>query len=336
MTVNIDDSSLEQLEKRLQERAFDSNCCFLCARHFDEIHITSEHVFPKWLQKRFNLWDEKLVLLNNTLLPYRLFTVPCCEECNKYYLNSIETTLSNTIEKGINSFRALNSEIVFLWLGKIFYGILYREISLLFDRSNPNSSMIASPELLHQYEHHLLLLQQIREKVKITDFVPGSMYYFKCQVIDNPRLQWDFCDNIDTLFIGIRMGEVGVIGVLGDGGAQMTFSNYYDKFKDLPLHPMQFREICSQISYRSSLATRKPKRIVIQGSPHSILQMPLGGLSLKPYFEGWEDRDYARVLSFYTEVTFEQIYKGPGRIGTWLQDDSGEVRYIDWKSFPVV
>src|SRR6516162_8370931 len=109
-----DDADLDAFTARLRERAFDPQCCFLCAHHFDETHITSEHVIPKWLQRRFDLWNQKLILLNRTNIPYRALTVPCCEECNSYRLQPIEIDMSDAVAKGPTAVRQLGPNTVFL------------------------------------------------------------------------------------------------------------------------------------------------------------------------------------------------------------------------------
>jgi len=331
---NPDDLDLHQFSERLQARAFDPSCCFLCAKHFDDAHLTNEHVIPKWAQNRFELWNERLTLLNGTTIPYRLLTVPCCEECNKYRLQPIETSISAAIEHGPESVKALGTNVIFLWLGKIFYGILYRELSLLIDRKDSEGLTIATPELLREYEAHLFFLQQAREKVKLVDFTPGSIYVFRCQTPASPRLHWDICDNIETMFIAVRMKEVAIIAVLGDGGAQMIYSDIYRKFESLTLHPIQFRELCAHFSYRASIATRTPKYITVQGTPHQVYQMPLGGLSAMPYFQEWDDAIYARFLSYYTGCPYDTAYQGPNKVMTWLHDDSGKIRFLDYKQHP--
>jgi hypothetical protein len=136
------------------------------------------------------------------------------------------------------------------------------------------------------------------------------------------------------MFMAIRMGTVGIIGVLGDGGAQMIYEDAYRKFIDLPLHPLQFRELCAHFSYRSSIATRTPKYITIQSGPHEVHQLPLAGFSAKPFFEEWDEEVYGHFLAHYTGYPYDLVYQGQGKTMTWLHNDSGSVRYIDYKQYP--
>ena len=43
---------------------------------------SAEHVIPKWFQRRFNLWDQDLVIPTGTSSPYRQVKIPVKEEHN--------------------------------------------------------------------------------------------------------------------------------------------------------------------------------------------------------------------------------------------------------------
>ena len=44
--------------------ALDHDHCFLCGVELTDAIRTDEHVFPKWMQRDFDLWNEELNLLN--------------------------------------------------------------------------------------------------------------------------------------------------------------------------------------------------------------------------------------------------------------------------------
>ena len=117
-----DAEDLENLKKDLFSRKYDSRTCFLCGKSFEEIKLTDEHVIPRWAQSRFELWDQKLTLLNRTEIPYRYLTVPCCEDCNSNKLQPVESAVASAVSIGADAVRNLGNKILFLWLGKIFGG----------------------------------------------------------------------------------------------------------------------------------------------------------------------------------------------------------------------
>jgi hypothetical protein len=147
-------------------------------------------------------------------------------------------------------------------------------------------------------------------------------------------MRWDLIDNVDTQFIACRLGRVALFALLGDGGAQQNFEDEYDDIKDMPLHPIQFRELCARFSYRSTLATRTPKYFTIQGTPHEVHQIPLGGFSLEPLFKDGNAEGYARCLQHYTELPLESIFEPPDKVATWLRKPTGEPNFMNVADYP--
>jgi len=328
------DSSLRNLSQRLQHRAFTSDECFLCARSLADLGSTSEHIFPRWLQDRFDLWNQRLTLLNRSSIPYRYLTVPCCDECNRYQLAPIESIMAKAVEGGFSSFRQLGIEIPYLWLAKIFYGILYKELSLALKRDEPDLGSILSSSAMAEFESMLFLLQEARGVIKRLDFSAASILTFRTQVPEVIQLQWDFHDNIDSQFIACRMAEVGLIGVLQDGGVHQEFGEEFSEFQNIPLHPIQFAELCAIFSFKASLTQRTPKWVTVEGDPHQTIQLPLGGFSLKPWFAEWDPYEYAHFLAHYLGYPLDAVYKSPDGVVTYLWDESGNPRFIDFSSEP--
>lgn len=246
------DRDLQSLVRRLESLELTEAECFLCANPIIDGHYTQEHVIPAWVQRRHSLWNQRLVLLNGTDMPYRQLTVPCCDDCNRNRLRPIEDSLCQTVDVGHKAVKAIPGERLFLWLSKIFFGILYKELFLLLDRSDPTGPAIITPEFLRQYKIQRFFLQQAREKVRLVDFSPGSVFVFPMQPLPRPEQEWDLCDNVDTQFIGCRVGKVALFACLGDGGAQQYYEEEFGDIQDMPLHPLQFRELCARFSYRSS------------------------------------------------------------------------------------
>jgi hypothetical protein len=328
------DRDLQAFVQRLEGLELANAECFLCANPITDGCYTQEHFIPAWVQRRHNLWNQRLVLLNGTDIPYRQLTVPCCDDCNRNRLRPIEDSLSQTIDFGYRAVKAIPQERLFLWLSKIFFGILYKELFLLLDRSDPAGPAIITPDFLRCYNTQRFFLQQAREKVRLVDFSPGSVFVFPMQRLPSPEQEWDLLDNVDTQFIGCRVSGVSLFASLGDGGAQQFYEDEFADIRDMPLHPLQFRELCAWFSYRSSLATRIPKYITIEGSPHHVHQMPLGGLSMKPLFEEGDAQVYAAFLHHYTRVPWEYVFEPPDRVRTWLRTPRGQPFFMDVQQYP--
>lgn len=317
------------------EKELGVNSCFMCGIDLEDTESTIEHVVPKWLQRRFNLWNLNLCLLNRTDIPYRQLTIPCCQECNTDYLSPVEDTISKAVEEGPEKVRELGKEIIFAWLAKIYYGIIYRELLLPLDRSAPEKGSIVTPELLQLYRTLHLFMQWIRWPIKFEGFFPASMFIYELQEPEDLINAWDIKDT-PLLTIAIRMGKVGIIAALLDGGAQdMVAGEYFSQFNQISLHPIQFAEITAEVFYNNTLFNRVPKYLTFDsGDGLTVTQSPLGGWSGKPLFDEPDLAKLAEYISLYTNQPLDFVYKPPDKILSSLKKEGGGLPFIDLHENP--
>lgn len=309
--------------------------CFLCGRRLGTANRADEHVFPKWLLHRYNLWNSQLGLINGTGIPYRKLTIPCCNTCNNDHLGALETRVEQAVAQGPDAVRALPLHDISAWLGKIMYGVLYKEGFLKRHRSRARSGPIVSREVLDSYSMHHYLLQSVRVPMEFNPRFPGSVQVFRVQAPQKAEFQFDYRDDTTALAVSIRLGDVGLLAALQDGGAQEGFTDHFDRYRAVNLHPLQFLELSAQFLYKARLQLRIPKFILHDaGDRIMVHQLPLAGFSLAPIFETWDHETYARILSAHTGFPFERLYHPSGRVVSWLNDDAGAVPEFDLISQP--
>lgn len=224
--------------------------CFLCGTEAGS--ITEEHVFPKWLLGRYDLWNARLDLLNETSITYKQLTIPCCAECNNTALSSLEAAISNAVSGGYESARALDPRCWYLWAGKLFFGLLRKELTLRRERRDPTAGNIVHEDGLKRFGSLHLFLQGIRGKHEFVDDFPYSVLICNVHDIGDGR-SYFFQDNLAHMTLSIRMGEVGVIVSFEDCG--LTASSYGKYVLDVnhqKLHPAQFDELYARTSYQVS------------------------------------------------------------------------------------
>src|SRR5690606_33236962 len=103
----------------LRQENFDGENCFLCGKKSDA--KTAEHIFPKWLQHKYDLWDQKLILTNFSPIPYRHLTVPCCPKCNNEDLSLMEEKFRKLLERSFENLSFQDELTIFQWTAKILY-----------------------------------------------------------------------------------------------------------------------------------------------------------------------------------------------------------------------
>ncbi len=323
-------STLDEIYSKFEQNKFHGKYCFLCGTELNEKNKSIEHVIPRWLQKRYNLWDQKLGLLNGTEIFYRHLTIPCCKTCNNEYLKPLEDSIKGCLEKGITSFRELQKETLFYWLGKIYFGIMYKELFLHYNQKRPNEGRIVTSEYLKSFQTHFIFLQGIRNLHRFKDFFPASIYIMETQSPLDIMQQWDFIDMHNKMFIAIRMGNVGIMALLQDGETTKQLQDHLSEYFSVSLHPLQFRELACMIMYKSFLMNRIPKYISYELKDCvETLQMPLMGLSGKPIFDAWDNEEYAAILTHFTGMPLEYINPEPGKVRTWIKDEEGKPLFFD-------
>jgi len=304
--------------------------CFLCGLALDAERASDEHVIPKWIQERYDLWDQRLTLLNRTSIPYRQLKIPCCKTCNSEHLNRIETEVQKACDSGVDAVRALPRVTLFLWAGKILYGLLYREHLFSWNRRAQEEGPIVPQDLLEQFRLHHQLLQAARIPFDFQPQVPASIFIFETLEPSNQKMGFDYWDNPALLAISIRVGKVGLIVCLQDGGAvEYAFPDHYKEFEPLALHWAQFAEVTARVFYDLSRFNRLPKFMLIEGNEGvSVVLAPLGGLMGGPLFDEWEMEGYAHVLAHCSRFPFEMIHPEAGQTISWLHD-KGKLRKMN-------
>lgn len=307
--------------------------CFLCGQEFDSGEIGQEHVFAKWLQGKFNLWDRTLVLLNGTQIPYRDLKIPACAACNNVSLSKVEGQVACALPGGAAEVRALGHEILYLWVAKLFFGILYAESLLPMNRAAGNAGAILRPGALDGFRFMHLTMQAARATLTFNSDdtkYHSSLMVFPIQEHPNPSERFMYRDDVDFGCMAVRLNTVGIICVT-DGGAQERLAEeVFAKLFSHQLHPLQFEEISAKVFAKARTFTRTPKYI----STHvDGKQMPIGGLSENPIFGDYDHEEYAEMLALFTGHPLNLIWPGDGSVQTWIRSYK-EPHFIDIAAHP--
>ncbi len=275
--------------------------CFLCGSDLGK-KPSQEHIFPRWLQKQFGLQNMRLTLLNMTQIPYRQLTVPCCQSCNSKHLSSLERTVSQATKTGYEAFRQLDYSTMFAWTAKLLFGILYKELSLKFDRSAAGDAKILTEEYLEEYRTLHLFLQCVRWPIHFTGRPPASIFVFRMHRYTG-ELAFDFHDTLCALTLMIRMNDIGIIVAFEDNGImQEVYGDLAASLRGVTLHPVQLRELAAMVSYKAALKNRVPKYVTCENVESGVIQcipLPLQGLSSLPIFDQWDHDVYLRLYASY-------------------------------------
>lgn len=305
--------------RELTDRAVDADSiarkrCFACGG--PPSTGAGEHVIPKWLQKAYRLHDQKLTLLNGTLLPYRSLTVPCCADCNTGFLAGIERSAEIVFRSGMPS-DGTDELVLARWLSKILIGILVKETALAFDRTNPADGPIIDAEALDELRHCHYVMQSARKKTRfdcLHSVYPFS--FFAYRICESRTSDFDLSTNIIGQSIAMRVGQLGVVFV-NDGGLQMEVGPQGPfALAGSVLSPVQFKEMSARIHYKSFLrdathlylSAETPEDLHIAQVKVSGNSGYVPGTEEIQIFRSWDDAEFSHFLAAHMGLNQQDLF----------------------------
>jgi len=318
---------------------FAENTCFLCGCLIGSDNGTNEHVFPKWLLQRFNLWNSTIHLLNGTRIPYRQLVIPCCNRCNNEHLSSIEAEVEENFAIGASALQKMDRERLMLWTTKIFYGLVYRELFLTLDRKKAELGNIISAEDMEQFQLIHYILQAARIPFQFNSLecdIPCTLFVFEVKDPGNPLVRFDYKDDFINRTLYLRMGHVGVLAAFDMGAQNYEGELFFPKYQGKPLHPVQFEELGAYLFMKARKLNRTPKVMFVE-SPDGVQfdVLPIAGLSMTPVFDDIKPEEMAEAKMFFLGYPKESVMSSEGLVATWLHREDGtfwdmEMNFPPW------
>jgi hypothetical protein len=306
---------------------FDNSHCFLSG----EILPKNQPFLPAfahWLTESYQLKEMPFKMLDESMLSYADIALPCSDHVREK-LEVLENTIQQAFEKGYNAVKDLDEDLIFLWVAKTVYGVIFKEIQVAIKQQNTYAEGFnMSQALIHKFGMLHTMLQKINMPVIFEDFKPYSL--FVCPV-NNAENEFAYRDEINTLSFSLRIKDFGILVCLQDNGANKKYhADLWNKIKGKQLHPIQFEELCAKLFYSAYLFNRLPEYHIIPTEEQIFIEaMPLQGMNAKPIFDNWQVKTYGQVVeNFWKRWGFLllEIIKNPEKPVTYLLNDDEEFR----------
>jgi len=301
---------------------FGNRTCFLTGKVLQSEEEKIQ-VFPAWLLAKYNLYDQPFKMLDENFPTYKDLKLPCSAEVNELYLEPLEAEIKAAFEQGFEAVKALDEWKLFIWAGKIMYGIIFNELqSAIRQQYTEGQGLNISQSLMHKFSQLHIMLQMLLLPIVFEDFKPFSFFLFKI----NPKTEeFNYRDEINSLTFSLRLKDFGFIFCLQDNGANTVYhQEILGKIQGKTLHPIQFEEFCARVFYSAYLFNRLPEYDLLPVKEKIYVEaMPLQGLSAKPLFDEWKNKVYGQVLeNFWKPWGFLllEIIKNPEQQMSFLVD----------------
>jgi hypothetical protein len=176
--------------------------CIFTGRDAD----SDEHVIPRWLQTRFGLSEQTMVIPNGTTLKYKFHKVPATTEANNLF-----GRIEDRISRGV-----FDLAEIYLWALKIHIGCIYRDASLRFDLRDKSSPFILDVTDFSQEVWLFQLLFNNWANGGKTNPSPFGSVFIVDSLSATP--QFDFMHCLITGVVGIDIGGKFIMVFLWDQG----------------------------------------------------------------------------------------------------------------------
>lgn len=297
----------------------DDSHCFICSVPLDKSNTSKEHIFPKWLLKEFELYNEKLEILNLTKIPYRQLTIPCCKSCNNGAMSNVENDIKYAVSKGIDEVKKLPEQLVVSWLLKISLGLLVKQSYLKNSLSKSNEKNILDHDDLKDFSTATMIMRSFYNQVQFSK-PAWSLFIID---IGEKNAHYNFVDLIFMESIMMVVGEIGFILIYNESGIIKDELELNEKMKSISNRQLNRGEI-SQFFCR--LVDKKDR--AIYSTNYQMVSTVKGEIeSIHPYksFINGYNRDFS-----YKDFAYllERVIYGTLTGKLYVEEEDGHLNFL--------
>jgi hypothetical protein len=252
------------------------NACFVCGVFPDAAKFNGEHIVPRWVLRRFGLFDKEITLPSGERRKYGGYKVPCCVECNSLLGREIETPVSALLDGDASAvlprLDGQGRSLLFKWLVLLFLKIHLKDNSVPIHRDHRKGVGVIGDVYDWPDLHHLhAVARSPYTRASLFHSVIGSLQVF--EIVDGVVGEdYDYVDFTFSQTIALRLGSIGIVCVLNDSGAAEIAWSGKLSIIDGPISTLQLREIAARFAVANSdLISRPTFGTLVSEGKHSLI-----------------------------------------------------------------
>jgi hypothetical protein len=311
---------------------FGAQHCFLCGASIQPV-TDSVPVFAEWLQTRYSLAEREILLLDQSIRTYQDLRIPCCARCRTQYVEPLEAQMAETAAAGLDGWRALPEKTLFLWLGKMFYGVLTTELLTELDPLvKPRYPLAENAQMFRRFQAFFQPFQALRVPIEFEDFTPASVFILETAPHED-TIAFEYDDDLTTMVFSIKLDNVVLLACLMDNGIIRQAMNQVYADAQRPLHPIQVAEFKARAYYAAYLFGVIPDyfvRPLRPGDQHltydTLIDDVTGGI-----FAPWQNSAYGQsLLEMWKrwQIPYATIMRDPEQPLSFLYEPDGQPREL--------
>jgi hypothetical protein len=304
--------------------SFQDDKCFLTGKDLAENEVHFIPVFPQWLIARYHLEEATMAMLEWNRMKYTDMKLPASLAVANA-IQQLDATTQAAFEAGYDAVKKLPELVLFQWMARIMYGVLYQDFTYSMRRhATAGTPLKVSPLMQQKLKNLLFMLQSLVRPIAFDGFTPWSM---QCHKVNVSKDVFNYKDETHKLNFCLGMNGFGLVACLQDHGNVAAFNqDVLTTIADKTLHPAQFEELYARFMYTNYLLREFPDYLLTEEDDGTLLfSLPDFLQKDQPLFAPWKDEIYAQVLANMWEpwgIPIKQIYSFPNSPISYLIDEN--------------
>lgn len=276
------------------------NACFVCGVDPEEADFNDEHIVPRWILRRFGLFEQKITLPTGERRKYGGYRVQCCSKCNALLGDQVETPISQLLlgtykEVSRRLKEPRSEELLFTWLSLLFLKIHLKDGKVPVHKDRRRGSNVIGDAYEWSVLHHIhAVARSTYTGAHLLPGVVGSVCLYEIQTgIDRER--YDYVNFTNEHTLAVQVGNIGIVAVLTDAGAARVAWLERLACIDGPLSNLQLREVAAMLAVANANLLDRPVfgTFSAEGQRPAIFCQPPSG-RLGPY----DPEEFGHALLF--------------------------------------
>jgi hypothetical protein len=238
------------------------DACFVCGASPRDKPFNDEHIVPRWVLRRYGLFDKKITLPTGERRHYRSYRVPCCVDCNSLLGERLETPVSQLLDGDyadvMRRMDEPNLRLLFTWMSLLFFKVHLKDRSI-----RVHKDLRLGPEAIGDFYdwgemHHLHAVARspFTEASLLPEGVGSLRVYEIAGELTNDG--YDYLDFTIDQTVVVRLGRIGVVATLNDStAAECAWADRLDLI-DGPIAELQLREIGAMFALANRNLVERP------------------------------------------------------------------------------
>jgi hypothetical protein len=265
--------------ERFVREVCEQGCCFVCGASPGSREFNDEHVLPRWLLRRHDLFDREITLPNGTRVRYGRYTISCCVDCNRELGRVLEEPVSALFAGGydaiVDHLRDAGRDLLFRWMALVYIKTHLRDATYRWHLDRRLGNEVIGDAYQWEILHHVHCLA--RSAISGVGLGAGAIGSFAAlPVIGSPGEEgFDYGDMYLARSFYIRSGNVALVAVLNDAGAaQISFAAVLRRLTG-PLVTPQVREILANFAFANLHLRERPRFSTVPGTGGLVIEAEL-------------------------------------------------------------